>query len=87
MQYITIEDGSDFREISKVMTEHGYTMNHATARNVLLGALKKIATNILGVYNISVTEENISGLLKSQQFQDSIVDLLYLANLETVREN
>jgi murein endopeptidase len=34
--YATVKDGLDYRAISEIMSERGFKMNHATARNVLL---------------------------------------------------
>jgi hypothetical protein len=78
MTYVTVDDGIDFRTISKIMSENGENMNHATARNILLSGLRKIAYQILISYNVPTTSENLDTMIKSQQFQDGIADLLFL---------
>ena len=39
----SIEGAKDYRTIANQMTDEGHKMNHATARNVFLRAMKKIA--------------------------------------------
>jgi hypothetical protein len=72
-------DGTDYRTISEIMTHAGDVQNHATSRNILLSALKKIAYQVLPIYNISTTPDNVEAMVKSQEFQDGVADLLFMA--------
>ena len=48
---VSSEDGCrGYREIAEMMTNDGDKMNHSTARNVFLRAMKKIATSICESY-------------------------------------
>lgn len=80
-RYITLEDGMDFRTISKKMTAAGFHMNHATARNVYMTAMKKLFHNLtkeLKVNNLS--EEQLEEMLKEPNIHEAVSDLLYLAD-------
>ena len=46
MKYVTLEEGTDFRKIAQIMTEAGYQMNHATARNVLMTSLTNLFRHV-----------------------------------------
>lgn len=82
MKYITLDEGIDFRKIAKIMTDAGYTMNHATARNVLFVSLKNLFTNISNELGIKLTEEKIEEMLKSQQLHDALSDVLHRVHYE-----
>ena len=44
--YATVKEfdgGADYRAIAQKMSDHGFKMNHATARNVFLSALRTIS--------------------------------------------
>ena len=43
---VTNDGGMGFHDIAERMTKSGDKMNHATARNVLLRALKKISSGV-----------------------------------------
>jgi hypothetical protein len=74
-QYITLSDGIDYRTISKVMTEAGFRMNHATARNVFWSGIHSFL-NALGK---DLTGDRVEELLKDDGFHEALADLLYLA--------
>ena len=46
----SIENGLDYRSIAEIMSAEGYKMNHATARNIFLKAMKKLAKPIHELY-------------------------------------
>ena len=77
--YATVKSlpgGMDYRSIAEKMTEGGDKMNHATARNVFLGAMKKFAGPILKLYDLGADEVDIMRTAKDPRFQESIVDIL-----------
>lgn len=81
--YIETPDGAaDYRSISKIMTELGFTLNPATARNQTMKAINefllKTSGSIGGCYNSSQLEN----LLKTQGFHDFFADILYQAASE-----
>jgi len=83
--YATIaeDDGVNYREISEVMTEMGWTMNHSSARNYVLRAMRKFADAYqthAGVQARQGTEE----LAKSPGFQSFMSDVLW--RLESERK-
>ena len=68
--------GEDYRAIAEKMTKQGYKMNHATARNVFLSALRKIAKPIHQVNNLSTSEEQLQRTAKDPRFQSGVADIL-----------
>ena len=72
----SIEGAKDYRTIADQMTETGHKMNHATARNVFLGAMKKFAGPILKMYEVSADDASIMRTAKDPRFQESIIDIL-----------
>lgn len=80
-QYITLEDGTDYRTISKIMTSAGFQMNHATARNVFWVAIKNFLTNM----GKNLTDEEVEELLKDEDFHSALSDILFLAR-ESIKE-
>ncbi|MFA6049941.1 MAG: hypothetical protein WC761_01970 [Candidatus Paceibacterota bacterium] len=85
-KYITLEDGADFRKIADVMTDAGYKMNHATARNQLMLAMENLFTEIGRELNLRLNKEQISEMLRSQDVHDALTDILYLAHNNKQRE-
>lgn len=76
MKYVTLESGTDFRKIAKIMTKNGYRMNHATARNVLMSSLSNLVTLTAQNLKVDITNEQIDRVLKSQTFHEAIADVL-----------
>ncbi len=77
--YATVKSlpgGMDYRSIAEEMTSNGDKMNHATARNVFLGAMKKFAGPILKMYAVSADDASIMRTAKDPRFQESIIDIL-----------
>ena len=68
--------GMDYRKISEVMTNHGFKMNHATARNVFLRAMKKLAEPIHEMYDVDMSETSITRTAKDPRFQESMIEIV-----------
>lgn len=86
-KYITLEDGIDFRTISRIMSEAGYQMNHATARNVLMSAMNNFLTQISTEMGVSITPEKAEEILKDQEIHDAFTDILFKAYQELKNES
>ncbi len=65
----------DYRTISEQMTSSGDKMNHATARNVFLSAMRKLAAPMHDLYDLDDSEESIMTTAKDPEFQSGIVDM------------
>ncbi len=76
MNYITLEGGIDFRRIAKIMSDAGHQMNHATARNVLIFALRSLLEHTAEQFNVKITEEKMEEMLRNQQLHDALSDVL-----------
>ncbi len=70
----TFSGGSDYRAIAEKMTERGYKMNHATARNVFLNALTKIADPINKMQPGS--KDCVRTMVKDPRFQEGVAAIL-----------
>jgi hypothetical protein len=78
--YATVitDGGMCFHDIAKIMTTSGDKMNHATARNVLLRALKKISTPLCelhGVKGENLEEESLK-TAADPRFQAAIAEFI-----------
>jgi hypothetical protein len=82
-KYVTIEDGIVFRKISKEMSDLGYSMNHATARNILISGIKKIIKQLAIRYNNKeLNEEELLALATDQGIHNVLGELLFKVNEE-----
>lgn len=82
--YATVTEfsgGSDYRAIAETMTRSGFKMNHATARNVFLGALRKIAKPMHRMHGISDSHESLQETAKDPRFQSGVAEILEAINL------
>jgi len=68
--------GMDYRRISQRMSQLGYKMNHATARNEFLRGMKKIVVALAAEYGLSLTEKEISKIARDPQFQSGACELI-----------
>lgn len=78
-KYVTVQEGTDFRTIAKIMTAKGYKMNHATARNVLISAIKKILAHSADEVGVKISTEQMNALVKDQGLHSALADVLYRA--------
>ena len=70
----TFSGGSDYRAIAEEMTRSGYKMNHATARNVFLSALTKIAEPIQQLQGSST--KDVNSTVRDPRFQEGVAAIL-----------
>jgi hypothetical protein len=89
-KYVTLEEGEDFRTIAKIMTEHGFVMNHATARNQLITSLEKLLMDFSErIRDTRSKIPNVEKMMKEHSLNDDFSDMLYLtykSYLEDVQE-
>lgn len=72
---ITEDDGVNYREISEVMTELGWPMNHSSARNYVLRGMRKFATAFADHLDV-LPPGGDDELAKSPHFQSFISEVL-----------
>ena len=78
--YATVDKdlgGLDYRRIASKMTDMGFSMNHAGARQVFLGAMIAIASKICQEYDLSLTSEQVESLARRPQFQMAIAQVVH----------
>lgn len=74
--YATVgENCMKYREIAEIMTADGDKMNHSTARNIFLSAMKKICEPIYKEISndLDISEDDI---YRNPDFQDGISQLI-----------
>jgi len=76
--YATVDKlgGLDYRSISRIMTDDGHPMNHATARNKFLQVMCKIVEGLAKRYDVDVGADAVYQIAKSPYFQTNICDLV-----------
>tara|TARA_B100000214_G_scaffold73151_1_gene49080 strand:- start:3788 stop:4066 length:279 start_codon:yes stop_codon:yes gene_type:complete len=76
--YATVTDlsGMDYRSIAEKMTEEGFKMNHATARNVFVKGLSKIAREVCVLYGQDCSPENLKNVAINPAFQNAIAEMI-----------
>ncbi len=67
--------GMDYRSIAEKMSEDGYCMNHATARNVFLRAMKKLAVVVCDLHDVS-DDDTIERTSRDPRFQEGMIDIV-----------
>jgi|TARA_R110002074_G_scaffold8119_2_gene34029 hypothetical protein len=73
------DGGNDYRTIASEMTARGFKMNHATARNIFLSALSKIAEPIQELHDSDATV-SIQKAVRDPRFQESVAEILSSIN-------
>ncbi len=84
--YVTLNDGQDFRLIAKKMTNCGYRMNHATARNILISAMSNFAKGIGKEIGVEMSEDDLELFIKNQDLHNVLADILYVAHNTNTNE-
>jgi hypothetical protein len=76
--YSTVSDlgGLGYREIAEKMTEMGDKMNHSTARNIFISAMKKIAQETCRSIDANLDQGNITRVANDPRFQSGVIDIL-----------
>jgi hypothetical protein len=77
--YATVKEfagGADYRTIAKKMSDNGYKMNHATARNVFLSALRKLAKSLHQAHDLPIGDSDLQKTAKDPRFQSGVAEIL-----------
>lgn len=77
-KYVTISDDDEaegYRSISTIMTAEGHKMNHSSARNYVLRAMKKFAYAIAKKEGVRLSDERAWEIAKNPMFQKTIGEL------------
>jgi len=68
--------GMDYRTIAEIMTDDGHKMNHATARNIFLRAMKKLAEPLCELYGLDEKPGHVEKMSRDPRFQSSMVEVV-----------
>ena len=76
--YATVgtEGGMGYREIAEKMTKDGDSMNHSTARNIFLRAMKKIAKDACSSSGASVSDSDLIKIASDPRFQSGLIEII-----------
>lgn len=72
--YATVASGEGcmtYREIAEAMTEDGDKINHSTARNIFLRAMRKIASHV----TVDYKECDSDQIAEDPRFQEAVQEL------------
>ncbi len=72
----SFQGGKDYRAIAEVMTLSGNKMNHATARNIFISALCKLAKPIHSMHDIPLSDERLKTTARDPRFQSGVAEIL-----------
>ena len=72
----SFDGGHDYRTIAEKMTQSGSKMNHATARNIFISALCKIAKPIHDMHGISLSDDSLKQTARDPRFQSGVAEIL-----------
>lgn len=76
-EYVTLEEGIDFRQAAKLMTAAGFPMNHATARNIFIDSLTHLLKNIGVELDTRLTDAQTQKILKVPEFHETLSEILH----------
>ncbi len=85
-KYITLDEGADFRKIAHIMSQAGFPMNHATARNQLMLAMENLLIDVSRQIGVKIEKKHIDDMLHNQDVHNSLADVLQLAYTELKKE-
>jgi len=82
--YATVaeDEGVNYREIADTMTELGYPMNHSSARNYVLRAMRKFAKAFVTSMGLELDDAEIDGIAKDPSFQHGVTELLQTVEVQ-----
>ena len=74
--YSTVSNrgGKSYKEIAEEMTAIGFKMKHSAARNILIEAMKKFASNVCDLYGMD--DSDIQRIASDPRFQDCVASYL-----------
>ena len=72
----SLHGGKDYRSIAELMTDNGNKMNHATARNIFISALCKVAKSIHSMHGVPITDERLKSTARDPRFQSGVAEIL-----------
>jgi hypothetical protein len=68
--------GLGYREIAEKMTSDGFKMNHSTARNVFIAAMRKIAEDMVTLYEVRPDQSKIDKIASDPRFQVGVSEAI-----------
>jgi len=76
--YATVQShgGMGYREIAEYMSENGDDMNHSTARNIFLRAVRKVAKDACIVAGASPTDKQVDNVAADPRFQSGLIEII-----------
>ena len=72
----SFQGGKDYRAIAEHMTLKGSKMNHATARNIFISALCKLARPIHSLHGVPLSEDRVKSTARDPRFQSGVAEIL-----------
>ena len=84
--YATVcdEEGENYRTIADEMAKVGVKLNHASARNYVLRAMKKFAKAFAEAKGDDLSDSELEAIAKSPSFQSGVSELVQRINIKGV---
>lgn len=82
--YATVndDDGVNYRNISDILTEMGYKMNHSSARNYVIRVMRKFARAYAEHFDKELDDERLEEIVRLPEFQSAIAEVLHTVESE-----
>ena len=73
---VQTQGGMGYREIAEKMTGSGDKMNHSTARNVFMKAVRKVAKDACNTIGVALSESDIEKIAADPRFQSGLIEII-----------
>lgn len=73
---VQTQGGMGYREIAERMTDSGDKMNHSTARNVFMKAVRKLAKDACSTIGFMPSEVEIEKIAADPRFQSGLIEII-----------
>jgi len=78
---VATSGGLGYREIAEKMTSYGDRMNHSTARNIFLRAMRKIAKETCKAAGAKYDAKGVDKVASDPRFQSGLIDIIVDENI------
>jgi len=80
-------DNIDYRQIAKTMSALGFKMKHSSVRNYVIRLMKRFVEAYTCNLNVTMTDEQMTEIAKSPEFQKSMSEILAIVEDHRKHEN
>jgi hypothetical protein len=74
--YVTLNEGKDYRSISKELVNIGLNFKHATVRNLTEKSVKEYLDSFIDIAGMDAAAINTETVLNTVQFYDNLMEVI-----------